>query len=1028
MGVNGMRYEPEQPVEGHGPDAAPLATDAMGSTTESTFQGSTAISNRRHWLCVLLAMLMALPGCSRARWRAQADEKAYAILREKALDPRWDAPRIDLEPDARSRFADPYDPNCPPLPPDDPAAHEYMHCVYGKRGYKKWHKFGDTQTVENPSWLEPYGLDASVVGANYGRPAKLPEFDLLTLEQSVSLSYIHSRDYQAALETLYLAALQLTFQRFLFDVQFLGIGNRRPSSDNFATINPGGNTDQFLSTNRIGVNQLLPGGGQWAVELVNNTLWLFGGGNGSSTTSVLSFSLVQPLLANGGRRFALEGLTQSERDVLYALRNFARYRMGFFTTVVSGGNTAGIATGVPGVFTGTGPIPTPNSQGGYLGLLQQRQVILNQMANLRYLEERLDRVTVQVSQRPEWVYQALPALPGDVVIPEALAPRFRYDEDQKLLYWRGPMTPAEREQLVGLSAAGDFREAVDGLFQLADVETITQTVAQLQTQYAQQRIQLAQNERQYQDTLDAFKLVLGLPPDLQMSIDESLLDPFQLVATDLYALQDEIKGAVEEFTVLDRDTPDPAKLKVALVRLEGLSTRVRTGGFDLIVRDRERAKADFPRYLAGLPNDEARLTASENFDRDGRLFATLQAAFAKVNATIGEVRTGLDAERPDPQALKGMRDTLLDLREELLKIAGGLQVVQIDFRLTQIRLNDFSLPLEEAVATGLENRQDLMNSRATVMDARRRLEVTANQLQSILNVVVAGDVRTRPLSADNQNPFDFRADQSSIRAGVNFTAPVQLIQQRNAYRAAQIGYQQARRNYMRTEDQVKVDIRNAWRQLTVLRQNFELARDGVRYATIQLDIAIEQSNSPVAQGAGQQGLNILQALSSVLNAQNQLIQTWVQYETNRLNIHNFMGILTLDGSGFWTDPFYQERLRAAEQAGAVLPAGLPGLATPAALPPLPGVATPPAEGPANGPALNPEPAPAGAQPVSRAISAPTRRVVASRRVDAGDPRGGGGGFGHLRVGPVSGKEDAADGADPGIRQARASGSRRDRAG
>jgi hypothetical protein len=187
MGVNGMRYEPEQPTDGDERGAAMLAGDATCSA-ESEFPGRGATALPHRWLCVLLAMLFALPGCSRARWRAQADEKAYAILREKALDPRWDAPRIDLEPDARSRFADPYDPNCPPLPPDDPAAHEYMHCVYGKRGYKKWHKFGDTPTVENPSWLEQYGLDASVVGANYGRPARLPQFDLLTLEQSISLS------------------------------------------------------------------------------------------------------------------------------------------------------------------------------------------------------------------------------------------------------------------------------------------------------------------------------------------------------------------------------------------------------------------------------------------------------------------------------------------------------------------------------------------------------------------------------------------------------------------------------------------------------------------------------------------------------------------------------------------------------------------------------------------------------------------------------------------------------------------------
>src|SRR5262249_27554363 len=141
---------------------------------------------------------------------------------------------------------------------------------------------------------------------------------------------------------------------------------------------------------------------------------------------------------------------------------------------------------------------------------------------------------------------------------------------------------------------------------------------------------------------------------------------------------------------------------------------------------------------------------------------------------------------------------------------------------------------------------------------------------------------------------------------------------------ALVGYQQARRNYQRTEDQVKLDCRTNWRQLDINRRNFETLREQVRAATAQLDIAAEQSAAPApavpagaAGGAGAgagggqqaQGLQILQAVQSVLTAQNNLIQFWVSYEAFRLDMYNFMGTLEIDPEGYWTDEFYQARAR-----------------------------------------------------------------------------------------------------------------------
>ena len=143
-------------------------------------------------------------------WRSQADFDTYRLLDEKTLDPRWALPRLDIEPDPRSRFYDPYPVDFGPLPPDDPTAHETMHCVAGKRGSKSWHKFGRAMSIENPHWLEPFGVPPEAIKENGSICGPLPRFEKINLVQALELSNINSRNYQTQIENLYLTSLPLT--------------------------------------------------------------------------------------------------------------------------------------------------------------------------------------------------------------------------------------------------------------------------------------------------------------------------------------------------------------------------------------------------------------------------------------------------------------------------------------------------------------------------------------------------------------------------------------------------------------------------------------------------------------------------------------------------------------------------------------------------------------------------------------------------------------------------------------------------
>src|SRR2546428_13963865 len=69
-----------------------------------------------------LLVLAVSGGCSRAYYRQRADREANGVIAEKSRDPRWPVQDFRIEPDPRSRFAEPHCPDHPPMPPDDPAA------------------------------------------------------------------------------------------------------------------------------------------------------------------------------------------------------------------------------------------------------------------------------------------------------------------------------------------------------------------------------------------------------------------------------------------------------------------------------------------------------------------------------------------------------------------------------------------------------------------------------------------------------------------------------------------------------------------------------------------------------------------------------------------------------------------------------------------------------------------------------------------------------------------------------------------
>ena len=151
---------------------------------------------------------------------------------------------------------------------------------------------------------------------------------MLTLPQAVTLATAHNRQYQLEKENLYIKALDLRLVRHDFESQFLGGGTTAYATidgDDGMTAGTAFSFNQLLATGaRIGANIALG----WARILTGDM-------QGSALGTVLSATITQPLLRGSDRRVVMENLTQAERDTLYQIRLFNRFRKTFVVSIIS---------------------------------------------------------------------------------------------------------------------------------------------------------------------------------------------------------------------------------------------------------------------------------------------------------------------------------------------------------------------------------------------------------------------------------------------------------------------------------------------------------------------------------------------------------------------------------------------------------------------------------------------------------------------------------------------------------------------
>jgi len=204
------------------------------------------------------------------------------------------------------------------------------------------------------------------------------------------------------------------------------------------------------------------------------------------------------------------------------------------------------------------------------------------------------------------------------------------------------------------------------------------------------------------------------------------------------------------------------------------------------------------------------------------------------------------------------------------------------------------LLIAERVA--LENRLDLMNARAQLYDTWRQIRVSANALKGVLNVNVTNQFVTPPTT---NNPFGFLDQAKQFSLVINAELPLVRVAERNNFRQQLIFYQRQRRTLQNTEDFIKNQLRQEIRLMQLLYQTYLISERNLVLVVSQKDQAFEQIIAPPAgtQGnvnAATQTLNLIQAQSGVINNENNLVSNWYNYQIQRLQVYRDLGTLPFD--------------------------------------------------------------------------------------------------------------------------------------
>jgi outer membrane protein TolC len=205
------------------------------------------------------------------------------------------------------------------------------------------------------------------------------------------------------------------------------------------------------------------------------------------------------------------------------------------------------------------------------------------------------------------------------------------------------------------------------------------------------------------------------------------------------------------------------------------------------------------------------------------------------------------------------------------------------------KLIDVPLAVEEraALERGIRLRLDLQNVRDQICDARRRIRVAENRLKPDLTVGFAA----RPES-ENLKPFRVRFQDGRYTASVDADLGLDRRTESVSLREAHLDLAAAIRDYEGTAEEVKIQIRDAFRTLGAARETYKIQERAVAVAKRR----VESVNEFILRGDATTR-DLLEAQEALVNAENDLVNSLVEFRVTFLNFYRDAGALVVSPEG-----------------------------------------------------------------------------------------------------------------------------------
>ena len=266
--------------------------------------------------------------------------------------------------------------------------------------------------------------------------------------------------------------------------------------------------------------------------------------------------------------------------------------------------------------------------------------------------------------------------------------------------------------------------------------------------------------------------------------------------------------------------------------------------------------------------------------------------------------------------------------------------------LTARGLEPLAFDLPRALGAAEANRLDLENARDQYVDAVRKVEVAADGLGPQVDLRLGG-----ALTGPKTQPLDLKGLRGSGYVGLDVSLPVEREAERNAFRAALVQEDRARRAVEQLDDSISVSVRRTWRTLAQARSSYEIQQEGVRIASRR----VESANMNLELGRAEIR-DVLEAEAALVEAKNAATAALIDHAVARLDLERDTGTLRPDA---WT----------GTHAGAAASVPPPFRAGPA--PAAPSVPFAPSAPSAPPPSVPPAPSPpAASAPEPAAPAAP----------------------------------------------------------